>query len=104
MYAATYAVLAQVLLIMILPVFMGEPPKTDPDGNPVSGDAKSSPVLGYVLTVWRYIALIAVYGGAVTVVVALFKITPETATGSGSLIPGVEIPTPPPIPGQAGSF
>ena len=26
---------------------------------------------------------------------ALFLITPETATGSGSLIPGVDIPQPP---------
>jgi len=104
MFAATYAVLAQVLLIMILPAFMG-PVKVDADGNPqTSSDKPTPPVLGYVLAVWRYIALIAVYGGAVTVVVALFKITPETATGSGSLIPGVEIPTPPPIPGQAGSF
>jgi len=104
MFAATYAVLAQVLLIMILPAFMG-PMKVDQDGNPQpSAEKPPPPVLGYILAVWRYIALICVYGGAVTVVVALFKITPETATGSGSLIPGVEIPTPPPIPGQAGSF
>jgi hypothetical protein len=103
MFAATYAVLAQVLLILMMPIFMGAPPKVDADGN-VIANKEGSPVMGYVLTAFRYLALIGVYGGAVTVVVALFKITPETATGSGSLIPGVDIPTPPPIPGQAGSF
>jgi hypothetical protein len=108
MFAATYAVLAQVLLILIMPIFMGAPSKVDADGNLISDpNAKfpgSNKVMGYVLTAFRYLALIGVYGGAVTVVVALFKITPETATGSGSLIPGLDIPTPPPIPGQAGSF
>merc|ERR1719324_698685 len=49
--------------------------------------------------------LLGVYGGAITLVVALFKITPENADGEGpNLVPGVEVPTPPAPPGQAGSF
>merc|ERR1719247_1790637 len=36
MYIATYAVLVQVLMVLLLPVVMGEPVKVDEDGNVVS--------------------------------------------------------------------
>jgi len=103
MFLCTYAVLLQVLLVMTLPLFMGDAPKTDADGNVIS--KPSSPVLGYIIAGCRYVALLGVYGGAITLVVALFKITPENADGEGpNLVPGVEVPTPPAPPGQAGSF
>jgi hypothetical protein len=103
MFLCTYAILMQVLLVMTLPLFMGDAPKTDGDGNVIS--KPSSPVLGYIIAGVRYLALLGVYGGAITCVVALFKITPETADGSGpNLVPGVEVPTPPAPPGQSGSF
>jgi hypothetical protein len=93
MFLATYAVLVQVLMVLLMPLFLGGPPKVDDDGNVVT--PPHSTILAYVTVFFRYLALLGLYGGAVTVVVALFLITPETATGSGSLIPGVEIPQPP---------
>jgi len=101
MFIATYSVLVQVLMVLLTPLFLGEPAKVDEDGNVISKPGNW--IAAYTVTTIRYLALLGVYGGAVTVIVALFKITPETATGSGSLIPGVEVPTPPPLPGQAGS-
>merc|ERR1719359_2465935 len=99
MFLSTYAVLVQVLMVLLMPFFLGGPPKVDDDGNVIS-QPHSLP-LAYTTVFVRYLALLLLYGGAVTVVVALFKITPETATGSGSLVPGVEIPTPPSPPTPA---
>jgi len=96
MFLTTYAVMTQVLMVLLMPLFVGGAPKVDEDGNVLVSGGNS--VLMYVTTAIRYLALVALYGGAVTVVVALFKITPETATGSGSLVPGVEIPVPPSPP------
>jgi hypothetical protein len=92
MFLSTYAVLVQVLMVLLMPFFLGGPPKVDDDGNVIS-QPHSLP-LAYTTVFVRYLALVCLYGGAVTVVVALFKITPETATGSGALIPGVEVPAP----------
>merc|ERR1719446_458182 len=96
MFLSTYAVMTQVLMVLLMPLFVGGAPKVDEDGNVIVPAGNS--VLMYVTTTIRYLALVALYGGAVTVVVALFEITPETATGSGSLVPGVEIPVPPSPP------
>merc|ERR1719446_97745 len=96
MFLSTYAVMTQVLMVLLMPLFVGGAPKVDEDGNVIAPAGNS--VLMYVTTTIRYLALVALYGGAVTVVVALFKITPETATVSGSLVPGVEIPVPPSPP------
>jgi len=97
MFMSTYAVMIQVLMVLLMPLFTGgAPTKVDEDGNVMAPAGNSA--LMYVTTAIRYLGLIMLYGGAVTVVVALFKITPETATGSGSLVPGVEIPTPPSPP------
>jgi len=95
MFLATYAIMFQVLMIAILGLVQG-PPKTDEEGNPI---AEGSGAAAYGLVAFRYLALLCLYGGAVTCVVALFKITPETATGTGSLIhPMVDVPPPPGVP------
>jgi hypothetical protein len=96
MFLSTYAVMLQVLMVMLMPLFTGGPPKMDPDGNVISTGGSS--VMMYITTTIRYLGLIMLYGGAVAVVVALFYITPETATGKGSLVPGVEVPVPPSAP------
>jgi len=95
MFLASYAVLFQLLLILLLGVLQGTP-ETDKDGNVVT---KSVGAAAYGLLTFRYLALLCVYGGAVTCVVALFKITPETATGEGSLIhPALDVPAPQGVP------
>jgi len=95
MFLCTYSLMAQVLLVLVLPCFTGAPPKMDADGNVVS---ESTGIMGHIMVAIRYLAFLALYGGVVTVVTSLFLITPETATGTGSLIPGVEVPVPPAVP------
>ena len=75
-------------MVLGLPIFTRSAPEMDEDGNikPQGGGIMAS-----VLVVLRYLAFLALYGGAVTVVTAVFLITPETATGTGALIPGVEV-------------
>merc|ERR550514_1390987 len=97
MYLATYSIMFQLLMIFILgAVNGGSPGKTDEEGNPIQ---EGTGAVAYGLIAFRYLALLCLYGGAVTCVVALFKITPETATGDGSLIhPMVDVPPPPGAP------
>merc|ERR1719240_2385711 len=95
MFLATYSLLVQVLMVLLLPAFTRGPPKTDEDGNVV---AEGTGIMATVTVAIRYLAFLALYGGVITVVTALFLITPETATGTGSLIPGVEVPVPPAVP------
>jgi hypothetical protein len=96
MYLSTYAVMLQVLMVFISPLLFGGAPKTDEFGNITS--KPSNPILGYIVVFIRYLGLLCLYGGAVTMVYALFVITPETATGKGSsLIPGVDVPVPPAV-------
>merc|ERR1719218_166071 len=99
MFLSTYAVMTQVLMVLLMPLFVGGAPKVDSDGNVIS--QSGSPVIMYVTSTIRYLALIALYGGAITVVVALFYMTPENANGAGSLVPGVEVPVPPAPPTPA---
>jgi len=95
MFLSTYAIMVQVIMVLGLPIFTRSAPEMDEDGNikPSGGGIMAS-----VLVALRYLAFLALYGGAVTVVVAVFLITPETATGTGALIPGVEVPVPPAVP------
>jgi len=96
MYLSTYSVMLQVCMVFLSPLIFGGAPKMDDYGNIVS--KPSSPILGYIVVTIRYLGLICLYGGAITLVVALFLITPETATGRGSsLVPGVDVPAPPAV-------
>jgi len=96
MYLSTYAVMIQVGMVLLMPLFLGGPPKVDDDGNVVS--KPSSPMLGYVTVAIRYLALLCLYGGVVAIIYGLFTITPESAMREGdNLIPGVEVAAPPTI-------
>jgi hypothetical protein len=95
MFLCTYSLLTQVLMVLGLPLFTRSAPKMDADGNVMP---EGSGVVAQALVAIRYIAFAALYGGVATVVTALFTITPETATGRGALIPGVELPVPPAVP------
>jgi hypothetical protein len=95
MFLATYAVLVQMLMVFLTPLFTGGPPKMDDDGNVVSQPGNK--YVAYTVVGIRYAALLCLYGGAVTCVVALFKITPSAAmrlSEDESLIPGVAVPAP----------
>jgi hypothetical protein len=95
MFLSTYSVMVQVVMVLALPLFTRSVPKMDGDGNVVP---EGTGILATTLVALRYLAFVALYGGAITVVTAVFLITPETATGTGALIPGVEVPVPPAVP------
>jgi len=95
MFLATYAVLVQMIMVFLVPLFTGGPPKMDEDGNVVSQPGNKYVAIS--LTVIRYLALLCLYGGAVACVVALFKITPASAMRTienENLVPGVSVPAP----------
>merc|ERR1719424_87686 len=105
MFLSTWAVMVQLAMILLFGAVYGKV-NTDADGNVVVDEVaeiddgkkkgkkvekkESSNIIGYIVQTVRYLALIAQYGGAITVVYALFVITPETANGMGALIPGVQ--------------
>lgn len=93
MFFSTYAVMFQLLMVLILPVFTRSAPDMDDSGNPKPA-AGGNRYLAMAVETFKYISLIALYGGAATIVYALFTITPSTANGQGSLIPGVQVPAP----------
>jgi len=95
MFLATYAVLVQMLMVFLTPLFTGGPPKMDEDGNVVSQPGNK--YVAYTVVGIRYLALLCLYGGAVTCVVALFKISPAAAMRTienENLVPGVAVPAP----------
>merc|ERR1719313_1319516 len=91
MYLCTYSLMIQVIMVLMLPLFTRSKPEMDADGNV---KAQGTGILAKTLVALRYICFLALYGGVVTVIYALFVITPETATGQGSDY----LPVPPAVP------
>jgi len=112
MFLASWSVLIQVILTIVVPLVVGEEPKFDEQNmlkTPTS--PPGGKIVGYVLDAIRYLCLLSMYGGATLVVVAVFKMTPETlqpyasmaplvpgAEVAGVKVPGVEVPAPPTPP------
>merc|ERR1719159_1690603 len=71
MYWATYAVLTQVILVLIIGVVSGVP-KCDEEGNVDMSGVKTNWMISAVLSVVRYIAMIALYAGIITVCVGAY--------------------------------
>jgi len=87
MYMASWALLIQFLMCLLLPVVTGTTYKTDSlDGEESATKEPTDSKWGnYVCITIRYIALIFLYSGMVMVIVSVFLITPETANGRGSV-------------------
>merc|ERR1719316_397328 len=98
MFLSTWSVLVQVIMCMIIPILTGSgKPEMDEDGN-VKTPQGSNKWVAMAIDVIRYLCLIAMYGGAVTVMYAIFVMTPETLppySEDKTLIPGVDVPKPP---------
>jgi hypothetical protein len=92
MFLATWAVMLQLLLCLVLPCFSGKEVETDEDGNVKTSGASGAGM--FFLEGFRYLCMLSMYGGAVGIVHALLTMTPENADGSGSLFPGYEVPKP----------
>merc|ERR550537_1799691 len=73
MFICTYAVLIQVLLVLLMPCFTGEwDVKCDEDGNIDTSSMEGGGIVATVVSVVRYAAMAALYGGMITVVVGVF--------------------------------
>jgi hypothetical protein len=103
MFLSTWSVLVQVIMAICVPLLTGATPEMDEDGNLKTPEGASK-WLAVVCDVVKYACLIAMYGGAVTVMYAVYTMTPENLppyAERGSLIPGAPVPNPPtpPTPG-----
>jgi len=100
MFLCTWSVLVQLIMAIIVPLVAGSgKPEMDEDGN-VKTPESSGKYVGMFLEAVRYLCLISMYGGIVAVVYAVFTMRPEDLPpyASGTLIPGVEVPSPPAVP------
>lgn len=73
MYVATFAVLAQVCLVVLMPIFTGEMNvKCDKEGNLDQSALKSAGVCGVIISAFRYLVMFALYGAMTTIIVGAF--------------------------------
>merc|ERR1719313_390891 len=99
MYMATWAVLIQFLMVLIIGIASAGRVPCDEDGTPEW--KPSNPILVWVALGLKWITFIFLYGGIVAVIVAVYTMTPETANGRGSVplvgdgkVPGVDAKVP----------
>jgi len=82
MYMASWSLLISFVACLCTGFAMGKV-ELDKDGNVVN--KFENYYLGLGMTVVRYLSMLLLYGGIVTVIVGLFMMTPETANGRGSI-------------------
>merc|ERR1719263_1493907 len=82
MYMATWAVLIQFLLCLVIPLTTGHPGKCDKDGTP-NWEPKH-PIMTYIALGLKWLTWFFLYGGVIAVIVGVYTMTPETANGRGS--------------------
>merc|ERR1719316_1527357 len=89
MYMATWSILIQFLMVLAIPVATlimegkATQPELDDDGN-VKWEPSGKIALICVQVI-RWLGFILLYGGAITVMVGAWTMTPETANGRGSV-------------------
>jgi len=95
MYLATWSVLVQLIMSILVPICTGTgKPEMDHSGN-VKTPEGTGKYAGYAIETVRYLCLVAMYGGIVTVMVGIYLMTPETLppySDEGSLVPEQEVP------------
>merc|ERR1719364_261798 len=95
MYLATWSVLVQLIMAILVPIFTGTgKPEMDHSGN-VKTPEGTHVYAGYAIETIRYLCLVAMYGGIVTVMVGIYLMTPETLppySDEGSIVPEQEVP------------
>jgi hypothetical protein len=91
MYLASWAVLIQFMMCLLMPIFTGRKFTPDTlDGSQKTTDEDINAMPGgkagaIAVTVVRYLALVALLGGVATVITGAIIMTPETANGRGSI-------------------
>merc|ERR1719172_450385 len=117
MYLASWSVLIQFMMCLLMPVFTGKkytPDSLDGETKPKEDENLSNPWAAGAVTAIRYIALLSLLGGTATVITGVILMTPETANGRGALpviadgTLGVDLAPQPPgvndIPGAKGAM
>jgi len=99
MYMATWAVLIQFLMVLVVGIASGGRVECDEDGTPKW--EPSNKFLVWIALALKWITFIFLYGGVIAVIVAVYTMTPETANGRGSVplvgdgkVPGVDAKVP----------
>jgi len=106
MYMSTWALLVSFVTCLATGAVMEV--KNDEDGNVTN--KFSNKYVGILMMAIRYLSMVLLYGGIITVIVGLFKMTPETANGRGAVpfvsdtINSTPIGNPPPGPSSLPSL
>merc|ERR1719487_3222351 len=94
MFLSTWSVLVQLIMSILVPICTGTgKPDMDHSGN-VKTPEGTGKYAGYAIETVRYLCLIAMYGGIVTIMVGVYLMTPETLppySDEGSLVPEHEV-------------
>jgi len=86
MYLASWSVMIQFVMCLVMPVFTGKKYVPDNlDGPPAKNDDLDNPIGAAVVSIVRYTALLALIGGVATVITGVLVMTPETANGRGAI-------------------
>merc|ERR1719191_177592 len=83
MYMATWSLLIQFVMVLVMPCCTGEPCQVDDDGN-LKWEPEH-PILVYIVIAIRSLGFFLLYGGVITVIVGVYSMTPETANGRGAV-------------------
>merc|ERR1719253_1379095 len=99
MYLATWSVLVQFLMCLVMPFFTGEKYNVESlagSDKPVKQPEIKNAAGAWTVTIIRYLALVSLLGGVAAVITGVFLITPENANGSGSIpLVGEHVSAPP---------
>lgn len=107
MYWSTWALLIQVVMAILVPLALsgGQKVEVDDDGNVVPPAGNKT--VATVLTVIRYLCLIFMYGGAISVMYGIHTMSPEQlppyVRENEPLVEGVPAVPPPPSPDTPGT-
>jgi len=94
MYLATWSVLFQLIMVIVAPLITGKKVDVDDDGNVKT--SQYTGLLYFIVEGVRYLCLIAMYGGAIAVIYAVFTMSKLVLMKNEPLF--VDIPTPVSIP------
>merc|ERR1719231_679222 len=83
MFLSTWSCLVQVIMALVVPLLTGAKPEMDEDGNLKTPEGAGK-IMGIICDLIKYLCLIAMYGGVVTVCYAVYTMTPETLPPSQS--------------------
>merc|ERR1719375_2469385 len=83
MYMATWSILIQFLMCLVIPICTGAPAECDEDGHVKWRPAH--PIGFYAVETIRWLSFFLMYGGTITVIIGVYTMTPETANGRGAV-------------------